>query len=68
MTSDLDDDDVTVHMSNVSGHTVTACPAVARHITFDIAGGCIQLPPQLSIADSGATQIFVMDGSPIVNR
>ena len=28
----------------------------------------MQLPPEMSIADSGATQVFVMDGTPVNNR
>jgi hypothetical protein len=45
------------------------CLMFLTHVVpFDVAGGMVTLPPQLSIADSGATQIFVMEGSPVVNR
>jgi hypothetical protein len=63
MSPHIDDDDVTVHTLNVSYPLQHACPAHAHVVPFDVAGGMVKLPPQLSIADSGATQIFVMEGS-----
>ncbi len=68
MSPHIDDDDITVLTSNVSYPQQHACQAHAHVVPLDVAGGMVKLPPQLSIADSGATQIFVMEGSPIVNR
>ena len=62
MSHHIDDDDVTVHTPNVSCPPQHACPAHAHVVPFDVAGGIVNLPPQLSIVDSGATQIFVMEG------
>ncbi len=45
-----------------------ACHTHQRDIPRDVAGGIVQLPPEMSIADSGAIQVFVMDGTPVNNR
>jgi hypothetical protein len=34
----------------------------------EFAGGTFHLPTKHAIADSGATQIFVMDGTPMINK
>ncbi len=34
----------------------------------EIAGGIFCLPTKHAIADSGATQIFAMDGTPVINK
>ncbi len=44
-----------------------ACHTHDQDIPRNVAGGIVQLPPEMSIADSGATQIFVMDGTPVIN-
>ncbi len=66
VTYDIDDDDITVPTSNVTRQV--ACHAHDHDVPTNIAGGVVTLPPGMSIADSGATQIFVMDGTPVVNR
>ena len=63
---DLDDDNITVLTSNV---TRQGADHTQNHAsTTDVAGGAVELSPGMSIADSGATQIFVMDGISVVNR
>jgi hypothetical protein len=68
----MDDDDITIPTSNVvdkrwtikSYHT-----GALKHIVHqELAGGVFQLPMKHAIADSGATQIFVMDGTPVINK
>ena len=68
VTSILDDDDITVHTSNVSSQPQSVCHAVGHIAQVALAGACSDDTPPLSIADSGATQIFVMDGTPVINR
>ena len=65
VTYDLDNDNVTVPTSNLSRQVAFQTHNWA--IPTDIAGGIVELPSGMSIADSGATQIFVMDGTPVVN-
>jgi hypothetical protein len=66
VTYDLDDDDITAPASNVSRQVAYHTREDAS--TTDVAGGVVELSPGMSITDSGATQIFVMDGTPVVNR
>jgi hypothetical protein len=71
-TYNLDDDDITVPTSNVSMHSSRPQSYKARAIEHiiknEIAGGAFRLTMDNAIADSGATQIFVMDGTPVVNK
>jgi hypothetical protein len=63
-TQQLDYDDITIVASNIhSSHSTTiSSPALV------FAGAIFKLKPSNAIADSGATQIFVMDGTPVVNK
>ncbi len=63
-TQQIDYKDITVIASNTcSSHSTTiSSPAPA------FAGAVFKLKPNDAIADLGATQIFVMDGTPIVNK
>ena len=56
-TPQYDDDDITIVTSNVS----TQPP-------YEIAGSATHRQINHAIADSGATQIFVMEGTPVVNK
>ncbi len=42
--------------------------AIEHIIKNEIADGVFRLTTDNAIADSGATQIFVMDGTPVVNK
>ena len=70
--SDVDDDDITVPTTNITNKRPTITAYHARLSTQDmqaeIAGGTFRLPTKHAIADSGATQIFVMDGTPVINK
>ncbi len=63
LVNDLVDDDVTVQTSNRTQQPHSACHVAG----LNLAGGHTATTLPLSIADSGATQIFVMDGTPVVN-
>jgi hypothetical protein len=71
-TYNLDDDDITVHTSNVSMHSsrprAYKARAIEHIIKNEIAGGAFRLTTDNAIADSVATQIFIMDGTPVVNK
>jgi hypothetical protein len=71
-TYNLDDDDITVPTSNVSTHSSRPQSykawAIEHIIKNEIAGGAFRLTTDNAIADSGATQIFIMDGTPVVNK
>ncbi len=70
--SDVDDDDITVQTTNVTNNRPTVTAYHARLSTQDmqaeIAGGTFRLPTKHAIANSGATQIFVMDGTSVINK
>ncbi len=70
-TYNLDDDNITIPTSNVSTHSSRpqSCKTQAiKHIVKnEIAGGVFRLTRDKAIADS-ATQIFVIDGTPVVNK
>ena len=63
LVDDLVDDEVTVLTSNRTQRSQSACHLAG----LLLAGGHTTTSLPLSIADSGATQIFVMDGTPVVN-
>ncbi len=69
---DLDDDDITVPTSNVSTQSLTPGSykawAIDHIFQTEIAGAAFRLTTNNAIADSGATQIFVMEGTPAVNK
>jgi hypothetical protein len=64
----MDDNDITVPTSNVANNRWTIksyCTHALEHIVHQkLAGGVFQLPKKHAIANSDATQIFVMDGIP----
>ena len=68
----MDDDDITIPASNVANKCWTIKSYRTRaleHIVHqELSGGVFQLPTKHAIADSGATQIFVMDGTPVINK
>jgi hypothetical protein len=68
----MDDDDITIPASNVANKCWTIksyCTCALEHIVHqELAGGVFQLPTKHAIADLGATQIFVMDGTPVINK
>jgi hypothetical protein len=64
-------DYITIIPSNVSaGHTTSYKSCALDHILHknNFAGAVFCLNTKNAIADSGATQIFVMEGTPVVNR
>jgi hypothetical protein len=68
----MSDDDITIPTSNRSAchnsnRSYKAC-AVEHIVKSEISGAAFQLATENAIADSGATQIFVMDGTPVVNK
>ena len=42
--------------------------ALEHLLRQEVDGGVFQLPTKYAIADSGATQIFVMEGTPVRNK
>ncbi len=60
----MEDDDITICTSNTHPRS-TQTNHIVHH---DVAGGCLTLPTMHAIADSSATQIFVMDGMPVKNK
>jgi hypothetical protein len=67
----LEDDDITIFMANVSARCPKSYKACALdHILqqYKFAGVPFCLKTDDAIADSGATQIFVMEGTPVVNK
>ncbi len=60
----LDYDDITVVASNTCSFRSTTISSLA----LAFAGTVFKLKPNNAITDSGATQIFVMDGTPVVNK
>ena len=57
------DDDVTVVSSNVSQNVHGNPPR-----SLEFAQATMTMPPHAAIADSGATQIFIMEGTPVKNK
>jgi hypothetical protein len=68
----MDNDDITIPASNVADKRWTIksyCTNALKHIVHqELAGGVFQLPTTHAIANLGATQIFVMDGTPVINK
>jgi hypothetical protein len=68
----MDNDDITIPVSNVADKRWTIKSYRTRalkHIVHqELAGGVFQLPTKHAITDLGATQIFVMDGTPVINK
>jgi hypothetical protein len=68
----MDDDDITIPASNVADKFWTIksyCTRALKHIVHqELAGGVFQLPTKHAITDLGATQIFVMNGTPVINK
>ena len=62
-TFDSKDDIDTVVASNVSPPDIIAPPDVIAFTQVAIPGSA-----PVAIADSGATQIFIMDGTPVINK
>jgi hypothetical protein len=60
---DHEDDVVTLVASNVSPPTVISPPD-----TINFAQAAMPASTQVAIADSGATQIFIMEGTPVKNK
>jgi hypothetical protein len=62
-----EDDDITIITSNVSScrdkHTIASAASYPA-----IALGSVELPTKDAIPNSGATQIFVMEGTPVKNK
>ena len=58
-----DDDVDTIVASNLSPKRQISPPP-----TIDLAQAVRPIPKQIAIADSGATQIFIMDGTPVKNK
>jgi hypothetical protein len=71
-TYNLHNDDITVPTSNISTHSsrprLYKAWAIEHIIKNEIAGGAFRLTMDNAIADSGATQIFIMDDTPVVNK
>ncbi len=65
----ISDDDITVVTSNVSGVT-NIDYQTAFTTNVHTKQSCLQgtIKPNEAIADSGATQIFVMEGTPVLNK
>ncbi len=65
---DMDDDDITVPTSNVADKcwTIKSYHTGIAHQEF--AGGVFLLLMKHAIANLGATQNFVMDGTPVNNK
>jgi hypothetical protein len=68
----MDNDNITIPASNVSDKrwTIKSYHTCAlKHIVHqELAGGVFQLLTKHTITDLGATQIFVMDGIPVINK
>jgi hypothetical protein len=70
-TFDLNNDNITVPPSKVSLHLSSSYKLRAlTHILakMEFAGAAFCLNIRNAIADSGATQIFVMEGTPVLNK
>jgi hypothetical protein len=69
-TFDLDNDEITIPTSNVSlRSTPSYKPRALDHILAkNFAGAAFRLHTKDAIVDSGVTQIFVMEGTPVINK
>jgi hypothetical protein len=66
-----EDDNVTVTTSNMSTYTVESDKASALSALMQnqlFAGAIFQLNTAAAIADSSATQIFVMEGAKVIKK
>jgi hypothetical protein len=68
----IDDEDITVVTSNVSNGSTTSFKSAFSLFTPRQQSKCaydtMTIASNVAIADSGATQIFVMDGTPVHNK
>ncbi len=68
----MDNDDITIPASYVADKRwiiKSYCTRALKHIVHqELAGGVFQLPTKHAIAYLSATQIFVMDGTPVINK
>jgi hypothetical protein len=68
----MDNDDITIPASNVANKCWTIksyCTCALKHIVHqELARGVFQLLTKHAITNSGATQIFVMERTPIINK
>ncbi len=68
----MSNDDITVPTSNMSACHISTrsnkSRAIDHIVNSEIAGAAFRLSIDNTIPDSGATQIFVMDGTPVVNK
>ncbi len=65
----INDDNDTVIASNVSYPKLFSSCAFNHFLTStNFAGALLTLKTGDTISDSGATQIFVMDGTPVINK
>jgi hypothetical protein len=66
----MDNGDITIPVSNVANKCWTIksyCTHAFKHIVHqELAGGVFQLPTKHAITDLGATQVFVMKGTPVI--
>ncbi len=60
---DPEDDIATVVASNVSPRDASSPPDIIALVQHTMPA-----PEQMAIADSGATQIFIMEGTPVKNK
>jgi hypothetical protein len=66
-----EDDNMTITTSNVSTYAIVsykACALSALMQNKQFAGAMLQLNMAAAIADSGTTQIFVVEGTNIINK
>jgi hypothetical protein len=66
----IDNNKCAVQASNLSSSSSRSYRSCAfDHILLnEVAGAAFCLTTDNAIADSGATQIFVMDGTPVINK
>jgi hypothetical protein len=68
----MDNEDITIPASNVANKRWTIksyCTRTLERIVHqELARGVFQLPMKHAIANLGATQIFVMEGTPVINK
>jgi hypothetical protein len=57
-------------MISLSSHPILVLPTIRPFLLqpWFFAGTVFKLKPNNAIADSGGTQIFVMDGTPVINK
>jgi hypothetical protein len=65
----ISDDDITVVTSNVSdGRNIDYQTAFTTNVPTKQSRPQGTITPNEAIADSGATQIFIMEGTPVLNK